>query len=372
MIDVLAVGEILIDFTQNGLSGQGNKMFEANPGGAPANVLAALNKYGKRCALVAKVGDDGFGRTLISALEASGIDSSFVAVDGNALTTLAFVQTFEGGEREFSFYRDRTADVMLSNEDIPLEALKESKIIHFGSVSLSSEPARSAVHYMIEEAFRMGKFISFDPNYRPFLWSDSEEAKTEVLWGISKSTLLKILSGSIKPDSGSLVYDGADPLKNVKIFERLIGYVPQENPLMTQLSVMDNLKFWYCDSSRSLKNDLINGAPAMLGISAYADKRVDRLSGGQKKRLSIACALAKQPPVLIMDEPGASLDIVCKEDIKNYLQRYMQSGGTVILTSHEQTELELCSRMYLLKNGTMHELDGHPGAAELKSVIMGL
>lgn len=190
--------------------------------------------------------------------------------------------------------------------------------------------------------------------------------------GCGKSTLLKILSGSIKPDSGSLVYDGADPLKNVKIFERLIGYVPQENPLMTQLSVMDNLKFWYCDSSRSLKNDLINGAPAMLGISAYADKRVDRLSGGQKKRLSIACALAKQPPVLIMDEPGASLDIVCKEDIKNYLQRYMQSGGTVILTSHEQTELELCSRMYLLKNGTMHELDGHPGAAELKSVIMRL
>lgn len=190
--------------------------------------------------------------------------------------------------------------------------------------------------------------------------------------GCGKSTLLKILSGSIKPDSGSLIYDGADPLKNVKIFERLIGYVPQENPLMTQLSVMDNLKFWYCDSSRSLKNDLINGAPAMLGISAYADKRVDRLSGGQKKRLSIACALAKQPPVLIMDEPGASLDIVCKEDIKNYLQRYIQSGGTVILTSHEQTELELCSRMYLLKNGTMHELDGHPGAAELKSLIMGL
>lgn len=190
--------------------------------------------------------------------------------------------------------------------------------------------------------------------------------------GCGKSTLLKILSGSIKPDSGSLVYDGADPLKNVKIFERLIGYVPQENPLMTQLSVMDNLKFWYCDSSRSLKNDLINGAPAMLGISAYADKRVDRLSGGQKKRLSIACALAKQPAVLIMDEPGASLDIVCKEDIKNYLKRYMQSGGTVILTSHEQTELELCSRMYLLKNGIMHELDGHPGAAELKSVIMEL
>lgn len=190
--------------------------------------------------------------------------------------------------------------------------------------------------------------------------------------GCGKSTLLKILSGSLKPDCGSIVYDGADPLKNAKLFEKLIGYVPQENPLMPQLSVMDNLKFWYCGSKRSLKNDLINGAPAMLGISEYADKRVDRLSGGQKKRLSIACALAKQPPVLIMDEPGASLDIVCKEDIKNYLRQYMQGGGTVILTSHEQTELELCSRMYLLKNGTLHELDGPLQAAQLKSLIMGM
>ena len=207
MIDVLAIGEILIDFTENGMSGQDNKVFEANPGGAPANVLAVLNKYGKRVSLVAKVGDDGFGRILLSALKEAGVDSSFVRVDPSALTTLAFVQTFDGGEREFSFYRDRTADVMLSRSDIPLDAVKESRIIHFGSVSLSSDPSRDAVHYMIEEAYGMGKFISFDPNYRPFLWKDGEEARKEVLWGVSRSTLLKIADNEIEWLLGTSDYE---------------------------------------------------------------------------------------------------------------------------------------------------------------------
>ena len=207
MIDVLAVGEILIDFTENGLSGQSNKVFEANPGGAPANVLAALNKHGKKGALVAKVGNDGFGRILLSALKEAGVDSSFVVVDDTSLTTLAFVQTFDGGEREFSFYRDRTADVMLNRSDIPLDAVKDSRIIHFGSVSLSSDPARDAVHYMIEEAFKEGRFISFDPNYRPFLWHDEAEAKREVFWGISRATLLKIADNEIEWLLGTTDYE---------------------------------------------------------------------------------------------------------------------------------------------------------------------
>ena len=177
MIDVLALGEILIDFTENGVSGQGNKVFEANPGGAPANCLAALAKWGKRTALIAKVGNDGFGRILLDALEWAGIDTSFMAVTEESLTTLAFVQTMAGGERDFSFYRDRTADVMLSQNDIDLKAVEESRIVHFGSVSLSSEPSRSATHYFIEEAGRMGKFISFDPNYRQFLWKSEDDAR---------------------------------------------------------------------------------------------------------------------------------------------------------------------------------------------------
>ena len=209
MIDVLAVGEILIDFTENGLSSQGNKVFEANPGGAPANVLAALRKHGKNVALVAKVGKDGFGKILTSALREAGIDTSYVAVDESAPTTLAFVQTFAGGEREFSFYRDQTADVMLSKEDVPLSAVKNSRIIHFGSVSLSSNPAREAVHHMIEEASKMDKFISFDPNYRPLLWSDEEEARGEVFWGISKATLLKIADNEIEWLLGTSDYEAA-------------------------------------------------------------------------------------------------------------------------------------------------------------------
>ena len=209
MIDVLAVGEILIDFTENGLSSQGNKVFEANPGGAPANVLAALRKHGKNVALVAKVGKDGFGKILTSALREAGIDTSYVAVDESAPTTLAFVQTFAGGEREFSFYRDQTADVMLSKEDVPLSAVKNSRIIHFGSVSLSSNPAREAVHHMIEEASKMYKFISFDPNYSALLGSDEEEARGEVFWGISKATLLKIADNEIEWLLGTSDYETA-------------------------------------------------------------------------------------------------------------------------------------------------------------------
>lgn len=187
--------------------------------------------------------------------------------------------------------------------------------------------------------------------------------------GCGKSTLLGILSGSHQPTSGVLCFDGRDPQRETRLFAEMIGYVPQDNPLMSQLSVLDNLKFWYCDSKRNLKQDLINGPPAAFGLTEYLDRRVDRLSGGMKKRLSIACALANDPPVLILDEPGASLDIVCKQDIKNYLRGFIGNGGTVIITSHEQPELALCSRMYLLKSGTLSELSGHPSEEVLMQYI---
>ncbi|MDO5402721.1 MAG: ATP-binding cassette domain-containing protein [Eubacteriales bacterium] len=187
--------------------------------------------------------------------------------------------------------------------------------------------------------------------------------------GCGKSTLLGIISGSHKPDGGAIAYGGENPLKNRKVFSQFVGYVPQENPLMDNLSVYDNLRFWYCDSKRKLKEDLINGVPAMLGVSSYLDKNVAKLSGGMKKRLSIACAFAKNPPILIMDEPGASLDIVCKQDIKNYLQWYNKNGGTVIITSHEETELRLCNRMYLLNDGRLEQLTGRPAGNELMDII---
>lgn len=174
--------------------------------------------------------------------------------------------------------------------------------------------------------------------------------------GCGKSTLLGILAGSLKADSGELFYNGENPFQDNKVFYKYAGYVPQENPLMDKLSVKDNLKFWYCDSKHNLKEDMETGILKEFGLDVYQNYSVEKLSGGLKKRLSIACALASDPQILIMDEPGAALDIVCKEDIKKYLLKYMKDGGTVILTSHEEAELSICSRMYLLKDGKTTEL----------------
>lgn len=183
--------------------------------------------------------------------------------------------------------------------------------------------------------------------------------------GCGKSTLLAILSGALKAENGDIMCYGKNLTKEPKLFSEKIGYVPQENPLMDKLSVYDNLRFWYCDSTKNLSEDLEHGIPALFGLSSYRNYRVDKLSGGMKKRLSIACALAKDPAVLILDEPGASLDIICKEDIKNYLKSYLAQGGTVIITSHEETELSLCSQMLLLQNGTLTELPDKPMGSAL-------
>lgn len=174
--------------------------------------------------------------------------------------------------------------------------------------------------------------------------------------GCGKSTLLNILAGGIKADEGSILYSGQNPLKSRRVFSDYIGFVPQENPLISGLSVYDNLRFWYCDSPKNPDDDLNHGIAARFGLNAYRHYDVTNLSGGMKKRLSIACALAKEPPILILDEPGASLDILCKEDIKNYLNSYLAAGNTVVITSHETGELSLCSRVYLLQDGILTEL----------------
>ena len=183
--------------------------------------------------------------------------------------------------------------------------------------------------------------------------------------GCGKSTLLGVLAGTLKAASGEILYNGENPLQNRKIFQKYVGYVPQENPLMDKLSVYDNLRFWYCDTDRSIDEDMKNGILKEFGLDTYRKYPVAKLSGGLKKRLSIACALAANPQILIMDEPGAALDIVCKEDIKRYLLKYRQEGGTVLLTSHEEAELLLCDRMYLLKDGVLSELLDKPVGAGL-------
>lgn len=192
MYDVIALGELLIDFTANGVSGQGNGLFEANPGGAPCNVLAMLAKLGHRTAFAGKVGEDMFGRLLKRTIEEVGIDSAGLVLDRAANTTLAFVQNAPDGEREFSFYRNPGADELLAPEELPRQMLGGTRVFHFGSLSLTREPARSATRTAVELARAGGALISFDPNLRPSLWSNLEAAKEQMLWGCSVCDVLKV------------------------------------------------------------------------------------------------------------------------------------------------------------------------------------
>ena len=185
--------------------------------------------------------------------------------------------------------------------------------------------------------------------------------------GCGKTTFLSILAGTRKADRGSVKIDGEEALGHPSVFARNVAYVPQENPLMEELTVRDNLLLWHRGNKKQMNEDLKTGSAALLGIPAMLGMRAGKLSGGMKKRLSIACALSGNAPVLIMDEPGAALDLECKEVIRNYLREYMASGGAVILTSHELAELALCTKMYILKGGVLSGIDCGLSAKELIS-----
>lgn len=183
--------------------------------------------------------------------------------------------------------------------------------------------------------------------------------------GCGKSTLLSVLAGTLKPGSGQVSYYGRAAWSdgergrmhgNKDVIRKMTGYVPQENPLIPELSVYDNLRLWYPDK-RQLRQELEQGFLSLLGIGEFSAKQVSKLSGGMKKRVSIGIAMAGMPPVLLMDEPSAALDLVCKEDIRRYLQAYLERKGTVVITTHEEGELSLCSRLYVMKDGRLDQVD---------------
>lgn len=192
MIDIVALGEILIDFTPSGENEQGIALFARNPGGAPANVLAMNTKLGGSSAFIGKVGKDVFGSYLRSMLVSSGIDDSGLVTDPAIPTTLAFVQLDEKGDRSFSFYRKPGADMMLTSVEIGLELIDQCRIFHFGSVSLTDEPCRSATFAAAAYARQQGKCVSFDPNYRPLLWESEADAKEQMRKGVSMADILKV------------------------------------------------------------------------------------------------------------------------------------------------------------------------------------
>ncbi len=206
-IDVVALGELLIDFTENGISPQGNPLLEANPGGAPCNVLAMLNNLGKKTAFIGKVGNDSFGHMLASVVAESGTDVSNLLFDDEVGTTLAFVHTLPDGDREFSFYRNPGADMCLGASDVDAELIKSSRVFHFGTLSSTHEKVREATRFALSVAKENGLLISFDPNLREPLWESLKHAKEEIAYGLSQCDILKISDNEMVFMTGTDDYD---------------------------------------------------------------------------------------------------------------------------------------------------------------------
>ncbi len=207
--DVCALGELLIDFTENGTSSQGNPIMEANPGGAPCNVLAMLNKLGYKTAFIGKIGDDIFGRQLKKTVEDVGINTDGLVTDKAVNTTLAFVHTLPGSDREFSFYRNPGADMMLNEGDVDEQLIAESRIFHFGSLSMTGEICEAATKKAVNAAKKNGLIISFDPNLRDNLWDSVEHAREKIAYGIANCDILKISDNEIQWFTGEQNFDRA-------------------------------------------------------------------------------------------------------------------------------------------------------------------
>ena len=207
MFDVTALGELLIDFTENGVSENGNPLLEANPGGAPCNVLAMLNKLGRKTAFIGKVGNDNFGRFLADTVRRSGTDITNLVYNDTVPTTLAFVHTLAEGEREFSFYRQPGADMTLAKEEIMTDIIESSRIFHFGTLSSTHPGVREATRFAVEFAKEKGLLISFDPNLREPLWESLDDAKREIEYGLSKCDILKISDNELEFVTDTRDYD---------------------------------------------------------------------------------------------------------------------------------------------------------------------
>ena len=210
-MDIVALGELLIDFTEAGTGADGMKLFEQNPGGAPANLLTAASHMGYRTAFIGKVGNDFFGEQLRAAIKEVGIDDTGLCTDEKIHTTLAMVHTYPDGDRDFSFYRNPGADMMLNKAEICEDILKNTKIFHFGTLSMTHEGVREATKEAIHIAEEAGAIISFDPNLRPPLWESMEEARKQVLYGLGHCQILKISDNEIQWLTGEEDYsDGVN------------------------------------------------------------------------------------------------------------------------------------------------------------------
>lgn len=311
MYDVVALGELLIDFIQNGSGPNGNPMFEANPGGAPCNVLAMLAQLGYRTSFIGKVGDDSFGRMLGSAVRESGISDEGVIYDKKVNTTLALVHTLAGGDRDFSFYRKPGADIMLEEKEINKNLVEECRIFHFGSLSLTDEPAASATKTAVALAKNAGKLVSFDPNLREPLWENLEQARTAIWYGIGECDILKIADNEIKWLTGTEDYD-----EGVKVIKE------RTNAKMINVTLGKNGSLAYYDVRKVFGKPFLNdntvdttGAGDTFCASVLGFVLEHGLKGLKEAELERMLLFANAAASIVTTRKGAMRSMPAKEEI---------------------------------------------------------
>lgn len=317
--DVVALGELLIDFTENGLSEQGNPLLEANPGGAPCNVLSMLQKLGDKTAFIGKVGNDGFGHLLTKAVQEQGIDTTGLVYDNDVHTTLALVLKKENGDRDFAFYRNPGADMNLKEEEVNESLIASSSIFHFGTLSLTDESVKKATQKAVKVAKENGLTITFDPNLRKPLWRSLEEAHEQVAWGLQQADVVKISDNEITWFTGMDNYDEG------------IAFLQKEYP---------NLKL-IClsmggDGSKAVYRDIHVAYPAFLQeatiettgagdtfcacmIHTVLENGIDHLDEEKlKEMLKFANAAAS----LVTTKKGALRVMPTKEEVETFIENF--------------------------------------------------
>ena len=316
LYDVVALGEVLIDFTQNGKSAQGNGLFEANPGGAPGNVLAMLNNLGKKTSFIGKVGNDQFGLMLKSTLEELGIGTENLMLDDEVHTTLALVHTFEDGDRDFSFYRNPGADMMLRADEVQEDLIKATRIFHFGTLSMTHEGVREATKKALDVAKNAGVMISFDPNLREPLWKSLDEAKEQVLYGLQYADILKISDNEIQWLTGEEDYtEGVKKIREMK-----------DIPLILVSMGKEGSRAYYKDMIVEVKPFLQENTIETTGAGDTFCANVlnyvlesgleDLTAEGLEEMLTFANAAAS----IITTKKGALRVMPTKEDVENFLK----------------------------------------------------
>lgn len=317
--DVVALGELLIDFTENGLSEQENPLLEANPGGAPCNVLSMLQKLGDKTAFIGKVGNDGFGHLLTKAVQEQGIDTTGLVYDNDVHTTLALVLKKENGDRDFAFYRNPGADMNLKEEEVNESLIASSSIFHFGTLSLTDESVKMATQKAVKAAKENGLTITFDPNLREPLWRSLEEAHEQVAWGLQQADVVKISDNEITWFTGMDNYDEG------------ITFLQKEYP---------NLKL-IClsmggDGSKAVYRDIHVSYPAFLQeatiettgagdtfcacmIHTVLENGIDHLDEEKlKEMLKFANAAAS----LVTTKKGALRVMPTKEEVETFIENF--------------------------------------------------